>query len=370
MKLFYPDYTNSIMNVSNSILKSYGVQTKYPTQIDLDKELNKNYNHIIYILLDGMGSNIVDYHLDKEDALKKYKKTDITSVFPPTTVAATDAVLSGTPPIVNGHLGWVQYFPKEDTNLIVFQNKDFYNGKTPQDDLREKYLSFDKMYKKISDVNPNINTNEFFPSFRPGGSDSFLDEIEKVLLVTHNTDTSFNYLYWIEPDISEHINGIYSTEVKEILKNLNSDFEELIANINDDTLVICIADHGLTDVEELPLYNYSDVTDLLIRKPSIEPRATNFFVTKNKIDEFKINFNRHFSKYFKLYTKQEILDSNIFGEGEKHPMIDSFLGDYIAIAIDKYMFTLSDSKGYKAHHAGLSKDEMIVPLIIYSKEKA
>ena len=70
--------------------------------------------HIIYVLLDGLGLNVVKKHLSKDDALRKYCLKGISSVFPPTTVAATNAVLSATPPIVNGHIGWVQYFDKED----------------------------------------------------------------------------------------------------------------------------------------------------------------------------------------------------------------------------------------------------------------
>jgi hypothetical protein len=368
MKLIYPDYNNSILNVTNSILKHYGVDVKYSTIPILDSELEKNYNHIIYILLDGLGVNVIKNHLKKADALQKYLKKEITSVFPPTTVAATDTVLSGLPPISNGHLGWVQYFKNEDTNLVVFQNKDFYTGKIFEEDLREKYLSFKKIYEQITDINPHIPANEFFPSFREGGSKSFNEEIERVLLSTHNTDQSFNYVYWVEPDLSQHEYGVYSKEVKQIVKNLNTDFEDLISNITDDTLVICIADHGLTDVEETPLYDHKEVTDLLVRKTSLEPRATNFFVQDGKHKLFKENFNKAFSDKFKLLSKQEILDSKLFGEGPMHPMVNEFLGDFISIATSNYMFGLTDTKGYIAHHAGMSADEMIVPLIIYSKK--
>ena len=108
MIIKFPDYNNSIMNVSNSILKYYGVKTNYNGIDILDKKLENEYNHIIYILLDGMGSNIVKKLLKKSDGLRRYMRKEITSVFPPTTVAATDAVISGVPPITNGHLGWVQ----------------------------------------------------------------------------------------------------------------------------------------------------------------------------------------------------------------------------------------------------------------------
>ncbi len=369
MKLIYPNYENSIMNVSNSILKYYNVKNRYPSIEVLDEELQKGYNHVIYILLDGMGVNIIKKFLNKDDALNKHIKREITSVFPPTTVAATDAVLSATPPIVNGHLGWVQYFEKEDTNLIVFQNSDFYNKDLIlKEDLRAKYLSFKRIGEQIKAQNSNVITNEFFPDFIENGSKSFNEEIERVLLVTHNTDKSFNYLYWTQPDLVEHQTGIYSDETKTILTNLNNDFTELIENINDDTIVICIADHGLTDIKPLPLFDNKKLISLLKRLPSIEPRAMNFFVKEGETKKFKTCFDQAYSKYYKLYTKQEILDSKLFGEGEKHQLIDMFLGDFIALATDKYMFSLNKEKSYVAHHAGMSEDEMMVPLIVYSKK--
>ncbi|MCK5761731.1 MAG: alkaline phosphatase family protein, partial [Candidatus Izimaplasma sp.] len=324
---------------------------------------------VIYILLDGMGTNLIKNLLKEEDSLSKYMHKEITSVFPPTTVAATDAVLSGVPPIVNGHLGWVQYFEKEDINLVIFQNFDFYdNERIPNEDLRSKYLSFDRIGDQDHRHNPNVVTNELFPAFIENGSATFNEEIERVLLITHNTDKSFNYLYWTEPDLIEHKTGIYSEETKDMMQNLNNDFTELIENISDDTIVICIADHGLTNIIELPLFDNKKLLSMLKRLPSIEPRAINFFVKEGLLHEFKNLFNKHYSKYYKLYTKQEILKSKLFGVGKPHKLIDMFLGDYIALAIDKYMFTLGNGKGYIAHHAGMSQDEMMVPLIIYSKK--
>jgi len=368
MKLVYPDYNNSILNVTNSILKHYNVDISYNTIVELDTVLQDSYNHIIYVLLDGLGTNVIRHHLQKTDGLYNYLHKEITSVFPPTTVAATDAVLSGVPPIVNGHLGWVQYFKEEDTNIVVFMNFDFYNGSVPATDLREKYLSFKTIYDQIKESSPSVQTNEFFPAFREGGSVSFNQQVERVLLSTHNCDQSFNYVYWVEPDLSQHVHGTKSEKVGEIIRNLNRDFEQLIENVTDDTLVILIADHGLLDVEEIPLNNYKDVTSLLRQQPSLEPRATIFFVKEDSKTAFKERFNHHFSSFFKLYTTEEFLELKLFGEGEMNPNITQCFGDFISVAISNKMFSLHEGKSYKAHHAGLSEEEMMVPLILYSKK--
>ena len=368
MKIIRPDYEDSILNVSNSLLKYYNVTPFHQTHPVLDKELESKYNHIIYILLDGMGHNIVS-KLDDHQALKKYTIKPITSVFPPTTVAATNSVLSGKTPIETGYLGWVQYFKQVDSDVTVFLNKDFYNNKTYDYNVRNTFLKYPNILDLAKKQNPELNTNMFFPSFieELGTSKSFKEEIEQVLLVTHNTDYSFNYLYWTEPDLTEHKYGIYSKETTKTLQKLNTDFTELIENINEDTLVICIADHGLTDVEEINIFKSETLINMLERKPSIEPRAINFFVKPVYKEAFKDEFNRLYSDKYNLFTTESLLESELFGKGEKHELVDMFLGDYIAIAVDKYMFSINDIKSYKAHHAGLTSDEMLVPLIIYKK---
>lgn len=369
MIIKFPNYDNSIMNVSNSILKHYNVKTDYEGIDILDEKLKNDYNHIIYILLDGMGANIVKKLLKKTDGLRRYMRKEITSVFPPTTVAATDAVISGVPPIVNGHLGWVQYFPNEDVNMVVFQQKDYYDElNIIEDDLRQKYLSFKRMYEKIAEVNEDVNSSEIFPPFIEGGAESFAEQVERVLTKVKNNDKTFTYIYWIQPDLYEHQFGVYSDEVKDVLIELNESFEELIDNVDDDTLVVCIADHGLTNIDPINLTKYSDIMSSLKRLPSLEPRAMNFFVKDEHLNGFRNMFNKHFENEYLLCSKQEVLEMNLFGTGKKHPMIDSFLGDFIAIAISNSMFILDETTPHKAHHAGLLEDEMMVPLIMYSKK--
>lgn len=363
-----PDYNNSILNVSATFLNHYNVPTEYSSIKVLQDELKKGYNHIIYILLDGMGVSTIKNHLSEDDALRKNLQREITSVFPPTTVAATTSVLSVLPPISNGHLGWVQYFKNEDTDLVVFLNTDFYTHKKQTENLKEKYLGFKNILEQINEVNPTINCSSYFPSFIEGGSDSFSEEIERVLITTHNTDQSFNYLYWTEPDLTSHVHGTKSTELHKVMKDLNADFEDLISNVAEDTLVVVIADHGLTDIVEIPFYECIALNNMLLRKPSIEPRAASFFVKEQELVKFKNLFNLMFGDSYHLYSKKEFLDSHLLGYGDKHPLVDDFLGDYIAVATSNKMFIFNESKGYISHHAGLSEEEMMVPLIIYTQK--
>ena len=66
--------------------------------------------------------------------------------------------------------------------------------------------------------------------------------------------------------------------------------------------------------------------------------------------------------------KDELLANNFLGYGEKHPKIDDFLGNYIAIAIGSSIIKLETNiskikANKKSTHCGLTPEEMEVPLI-------
>lgn len=70
-----------------------------------------------------------------------------------------------------------------------------------------------------------------------------------------------------------------------------------------------------------------------------------------------------------MWTKQEVLDRKLFGAGEEHPNFRGMLGDYLAIAVDDLTIysTKEEKDFFISVHAGLTEDEMAIPLIIVEK---
>ncbi len=368
-KILYPDYTNSILNVTSTLLKHYQAHTIYPSIPYLEESLTTNSKHVLLVLLDGMGINIINKYLKPEDFLRKNVKKVITSVFPPTTVAATNAVLSGLPPYSSGYLGWVQYFKHEKTNHIVFKDTDFYDeGRVFVGSLKDKYLKYPTIYEQIERANPNIKTYELFPSFRENGFESFEKQVDHAIDITRKDEQNFSYIYWTEPDFTEHDHGTDSKETKDMLVSLNKEVERLSQSISKDTTLIVIADHGFMNVKGIDLYENTEIIRCLKRKPSMEPRATNFFVKIFQKRKFVSLFKRNYGRDFQLFSKKELYASGLLGDGEKHPLLDDFLGNYIAVSISDKMFNFKEHSHFKGHHAGLTKGEMQVPLIIFQKD--
>ena len=65
-KLVLPDYKNCIANLPNSVLKKFGLETLGSSLPLADQYMAKKYKNIVVLLLDGMGTHILEKHLAKD----------------------------------------------------------------------------------------------------------------------------------------------------------------------------------------------------------------------------------------------------------------------------------------------------------------
>lgn len=362
--IFYPNYDESILSLSCSVLKYFGVEPKHKTLPAADKILSKNYKHVVVILLDGLGINILEKHLSKNDFLRKHLILQYSSVFPPTTTASTTTFLSGLSPIEHGWLGWDVYFEQENKTVTCFTNN--LQGTTePAADYKiaNKYFSYKNIAHQISETK-NADAKIIFPF----GKDGFprlgrwLNEIKKRSSVD---EKNFTYAYWTNPDHHLHLKGTDSSSVHKIVKNLNQKIQELCSDLKD-TVVFVTADHGHTDVEKDYLVeNHPELANMLIRRTVLEPRAMSFYVKDEFKNNFAEEFKKRFSEDYKIFSREDIFKMQLFGTDLPHKNLTG-IGDFIAIAINKKILLWDKSeKDFKSHHAGLTSDEMCIPLICY-----
>lgn len=368
MQIKYPDYKNSLLALSASVLRYYGVPIPHDTLPALDRLLAKNYKNVVVMLFDGMGTAILERHLAPDAFLRKHFKETILSVFPSTTTAATTTMYTGCSPAEHGWLGWSLYFPEAGGNVNIYPNTLSGSGGKPAADyhIAGRYLKYKTITRKISEASDgSINAAGISPySDHKAGS---VGEIcSKVAEICCAPRRSYIYTYWPQPDSDIHELGTGDSKITEIISGINASVEALCRELRD-TLVIVTADHGLIDTDWLYLADYPDVSDCLVTPPSIEPRALSFFIKDGRGAEFETAFRRHFGEHFILLTKEEVKAARLFGDGEPHLRTDGFIGDFIAIATGNYSLDGSPApdreKAMKAAHAGLTEDEMRVPLI-------
>lgn len=363
------DFDNSILALSNSLLHYYGVETEYKSLPLADAALAEGYKNVVLLIVDCLGKNILEYHLAENDFLYRHRVADVSSVFPPTTAAATIAYHSGLPPIASGWFGWMNYFAQYDRVIENFRNIDFYTGEeltTPPP--ADTILKYKPIYEKIVEQNPDMEYHRIFPAFIEGGAETFAEMCERIgTVIAANDKRKIISAYWTEPDHTIHNEGIHAPIVTQLVKDINNQVEKMCADLHD-TLVIISADHGAVDVDEVMMNDHSDLCATFRLLPTIETRCISFWIKEGRGEEFERLFNRYYGDDFVLFSKEEFLQAHIFGYGKSHPLADSMLGEYIAIAIGKLSLNYDSGqrelKLFKATHAGYTKEEMTVPLIL------
>ena len=153
------------------------------------------------------------------------------------------------------------------------------------------------------------------------------------------------------------------------MEEINKKIEQATSKLKD-TLVIITADHGLVESKYINIQK--DITklyDMLARTTAIESRATAIKLKNNvKNGEFEYLFNKYLKNAFCLLSKEEVLDLKLFGP-QRNQYLEDTLGDYLIVATKNYCLNYDDNSPiFKANHAGFTKKEMLVPLIIIDRK--
>lgn len=365
------DYTNSLTNLANSILKQFGVEPFHKTLKTVDDYI-RDKTKILLFLFDGMGKSLIEKHLPEDSFLRTHILTTITSTLPPTTAAATNSLLSGKYPIETGWLGWSQYFEEYKANIDVFPNTYSASGRTVSiDNVMRKVGAYKTLATLINEKFGKTVAYERFgyPVDKFSRENFWLRTfIMSAYKRAHNDnidEQSFVYAYWTKPDSLLHKYGTNHPKVHRYLEKIDHLIERY-SRKNPDVTTLVIADHGFTDVSWLDLAEHPELTAMLRHPISLEPRCSTFFVKKEDLTKFKETFNQYYGDYFELLSKKEVLERQLFGPARPTKRALSFIGDYVAFATDRYCFYDSSYKKktlHQGHHAGTTLDELEVSLI-------
>lgn len=364
MNITLPDYTRSLLQIPNSILAHYGVAPFHKTLPELDEALGAGSRRVILMLFDGMGIDMLTRHLPADSFLRSHLVCPLSSVFPPTTMAAETTVQSGLSPIEHGHLGWDLWFDEMGENYQVFGRRGKTSGRPyAAGDPGELFLHYDSIRTLIARENPELPVHYLAP-FTPPYFRTLRDYFRLAADIAREDGSHFLYAYWMNPDHDAHELGVGSPKTGRILRDIDRGVERFCRGLTDTTLIIT-ADHGMVDVDMIWLSDYPELTEMFAHEPSIESRATAFFIKDECRQAFPAAFDSLFGDRFRLYTAEEALAAQLLGPGNPHPRSRSFMGDFLACSTSSASFGMTpDPHPLKALHAGLTADENRIPLII------
>ncbi|MFA7100553.1 MAG: alkaline phosphatase family protein [Bacilli bacterium] len=367
-RVVQPDYTKSNINVTSALFHYYGLSCKYAVDQDIAQELKKEYTTVVYLVLDGLGTKIMDDNLKPLSFLTSKLLKEVSSVYPSSTVPSTTAIQTGMAPNESGWLGWQQHFEgKYKGDIEMFIGEDFYT--------KEKIKGFDgrKMVptKPLQEIVKKAKGYTYMDDqIMEGGYHNFKELTKWILKAGSDDEKKYIYAYYQDPDHTMHEYGSRSEQAKKVINKLDRQLKHMYKKMNDKTLVIITADHGQRDVKYHRLNDYPKLMSTLERLPSLEGRAASFTLKKGKQKQF-LQQMKQFGNEFAIYSKKDLAKNHLLGLFESHKDYDKFMGDYLVTACGDYNFYYDTGKIDHlliGHHGGQTIDEMRVPVIVLSKK--
>lgn len=366
MKISMPTNKNSLLQVSNSFRQFLNCELYHDTDSNLDKWIEDNkIEQLMVILVDGLGYNQLQTYLSEESFLRKNLHHRVETGYPTSTVPSTTMIRTGKTPLETGWMAWQQYMPNVDDNYTMYMDKGYYN------EYKYSFGQKEKIYPlnlTVNDLNLKPETaREVFPAWIGGKNEDFASmciEANEYLKIGYK----YVYVYWDVYDGLMHKYGVDSKEALDELYSVSRTLKDVTELLDKNVGLIILADHGHINVKHININDYPQLTSKLRKKPGMELRCVSLFVKEEEIEFFKEEFNKVLKDKFLLLSKDEALEMNLFGIGNKHPQIDHIIGDFVACAIDDTNLIYIDSDNiFKGYHGGLTDDERYVPIITYCK---
>ncbi len=345
----------TIVNFSASFLSRFGIEPPHRSIPLIDSLLSRKEKAVV-LILDGLSAYNRRLFPSEAADLIASEVVCIDSVYPPTTVAATTAFLSGLYPKENGWLGWTTAL--NERTILSFSGREAGSEEAvgPGLSVLRPYVS---IIEKMNEA--GVKAKAYFPA-QVAGPSFPKDIVGSFPLLREDLDGGlrFAYVYEPEPDMSLHEAGTSSPLVGQKIKYLNDAVKDFASSLKEDEALFVIADHGLIDVREIDIASHDDLVSLLKRGQSIEGRVASYFVKDGKEGVFSELWKQYYPQ-IPLYSHEEVVSSDFFGIGKPHPDFASSIGDFVAIPgsnellVDSFHFP--DACHYRAHHAGISREE-------------
>ncbi len=191
------------------------------------------------------------------------------------------------------------------------------------------------------------------------------------VLESHAAETTYTYIYWGELDDLSHKFGPGDRRVElefTLFSFLLDGFiNEMRKHASGDTLLLITADHGhlyTPQIANLEMRFHPGFANHLHMAPSGESRLAYLYPRPNREEQLREYIDNNWPGRFELVSSETALRSGLFGSGEPHYRLSERIGDFILFAQnDSYLWWANKNNPLYGRHGGLTRTEMIVPLI-------
>lgn len=403
----YPYYEGlSLVNLPASICHWLGARTfgAPPLADEILSALPGQYRHVVLLVVDGLGLEQLEHFTQTGQSrvaaagratfwqrlLDQAVLAPITSISPSTTASALTSLWTGKPAGDHGILGYEMYLKEYGliANMITHSPATFSGdvgglrraGFQPETFLTVPTLGPHLLMNGIkttalqhSSIAHSGLSTMLFPSVDvvPFRSPSDLWVTLPDLLESHTSQTTYTYIYWGELDELSHKFGPYDqrVEVEFTLFSylLDGFINQMRKHARGDTLLLITADHGhlpTPQVSSLETRFHPQFSSNLQLNPSGESRLAYLYLRPNREEQLREYIQATWPGRFELVPSETAIRSGLFGDNPSHYRLAERVGDQVLFAQDDAFLWWADKNNtLNGRHGGLSRTEMIVPLI-------
>jgi len=371
-----PDYSNSIVNLMSSIARALGGTMPYPQLRQLPAKELRRTKRTVLLVVDGLGYEWLRAH-GKGSFLERHLQSKMTSVFPSTTAAAMTTFFTGVAPQQHAFTGWNMLF--KELGMVVAPLPPWTRSghlPVPQFDvegLTNARPFFEIIRTKSAQVIPKgylgANYNDYliraarlYPYRTLNG---FSRQVRKAA-----RERRFVLAYWPLFDKSCHQTGTDSSETLARFREIDRAVRGIAAGLHDTTLIVT-ADHGFMDCSPkrtILLDHHPELLSALTVPLCGESRAAYAYVRPARTKAFERYVKRHLAHACTLMRSEELVSDGWYGRGKEDPRLRDRIGDYVLVMKDGWVVqdpVMGEThSGHIGRHGGVSKKEMLVPLIV------
>jgi len=405
-EFLHPYYSGaSILNIPASITANFGASPFGRDRLlpEIESRLfPKNYRHVALLLVDGLGYDWLMAYLAKElnsapenrfwsNALADAEISPLTSISPSTTATALSTLWTGEPPAAHGILGyelWLKEFgilsnmilhtPAASRNTVG----SLYNaGMNATDFVPSKAIA-----RHLNEY--GVKTRSFqHQSIVNSGLSAMLDEGAERLpyrtisdmwinfeqaLQAQPQQPSYNWLYWSEHDSLGHPYGVEDPRVYAEFEQLGLSIINFLRRMRaagrHDLLLLITADHGHLVTPKVPRYTLSNAPEFaqtLAMLPSGDNRLPYLYVKPGQEMTMQTLLRHHWTlDEFALMPSQQALQGGLFGPPPFYSRAIDRIGEWLLLPRElSYLWWSERPNPLLGRHGGLSRTEMLVPLI-------
>ena len=382
--LVLPNWGKSIVNLAASVYSSFGAKVEATPLKYMNNSFFANYSRIILLIIDALGYyQLINYGKKELKNLLKMggELFPLTSVAPTSTATVLSSVFSARYPGEHGVLGyrlWIKSAGSIIRTLDMSPASVDHSNLLASSPYLSKYFRLSTPFKHLTlkginvySMLPSYVTSHIFSKLTCKGAKTlcyhtvggFVENIMKILKKEENF-IILGYIDVLDKDL--HMFSpkslAYKIDLEIILKTLKNVVE--CAKKISDTVLVVIADHGGIEVSAQNIVRIDKIRRI-VRRLKIPPWGESrfaYFKGENVLRE-------EFSKLgFRIIRADTARKMKIFGPTLRYP---ERVGDFIVTPEDSrciiypYRTKEIDFK-LSGHHGGLLKEEVIVPLILFS----